>query len=236
MVTWLDRATARSLIRPPQHGVQGIVLPADLAQLRRDIPLPPEPDGPEPYASRWWCGVIGQRWIEVEWSEIQDSVTIHTPFEAASEPMSDWPVLRELEALPPSIRIRDPSFIQSRATGADAAWAVFVPDPRGWDEPIYDVHSAADARGLLAYLTDGRPAAKWKIAPAIPRGDWEVVAQHASGAATIIGCYTYRGASLALAHQKSLADPTWTFTVRLARADDTSPTEQPAFRAGRRVS
>jgi hypothetical protein len=154
---WLTRDQLQELYRHSPVPTQAISLASDVAALCNDIPVPPEAvgpsDGPASPLNRWY-GSIDRRPLVVD-AEVtpqpgQTSVLIHTPYAVEQIRSDDWAVLLELRALPKSIFVSRPLFIESR--NEPPICVVYRPDPQGWNSALYKAASQEDADRLLKFL------------------------------------------------------------------------------------
>ena len=195
---WLTAEEAKRLFRSAGPA-QMIMLAADLAQLRKEIPLPPVPsDGGPPTPSIWWFARTKERYIQFECQEeplATDAqwVLIYTPFLKQRESGGDWEILRELGELPSSIFALRPLFIESRFS--ESRDLVYRPHPRGWKDMIYAAASHNDAFDLLEYLRLDPWNDTCFVASPEPEGKWSIITRSNN----VIGCYPSLEATLRVA-------------------------------------
>lgn len=157
---------------------QALAVVAEVQILAKDIPIRPElipaEYGP-PAPMQQWSGRIGNRLLTVECEATDsphESVLIQTCFLPDQDEFGDWVVLLELQALPKSIIITRPLFIESR--NAHPKCVVYRPESQGWNTPIYKAASLIEADNLLTFMQqdtwndrcfigDPEPAGKWVI-------------------------------------------------------------------------
>jgi len=86
----------------------------------------------------------------------------------------DWTILLELQGLPRSIHVTRPMHM-TRRPSTMPQFAVYRPDPRGWDRPFYWTENRDDAEGLIAYLRQDPWIDGCFIDKPEQWGQWEVV-------------------------------------------------------------
>jgi hypothetical protein len=159
---------------------QVLSVAAHTAALLSEIPTEPRlvlPNEGPPSSMNHWYGKRGERLFTIE-SEASGqlepaSIRIYTGFLETQDADGDWTVLIELEALPSSIYISRPLFIESRNT--NPIRVVYRHDPQGWKTPLYKAASTTEAERLLAYLKRDKWNDSCSIGEPEPGGEWAAI-------------------------------------------------------------
>ncbi len=208
---WLTCDDAIRGFQSAARSVQHLSVVADHVMLHTDIPctahLVLPDDGPPSPVYRWY-GQVESRYIviecEVQAQELElNSVTLLTPFVENVEAQSDWTAILELRGLPRSIQLSRPLFIQSRAP--NPKFAVYRPDPRGWNDPIYSAFSHRDAGSFLEYLKNDSWNDSCVVGPLELPGEWTIATKNDSKS-RVFGAYPEKHVAIRVACEQSLKD------------------------------
>lgn len=215
---WLSFTDAVPLSHGLDCPVQFVAVMADIPRLNKEIPIPPRlvlpSEGPASPVNCWY-GRIGNRLLAIE-CEAQaalhemDEIGIYTPFVDSRHTLGDWAILLELRELPSSVLLTRPVYIESRTS--HSMYAVYRPNPKGWDDAIYRTGTSGEAESLLRYMKDDRWNDSCFIGATEPQAKWSI-SQTTDGKVQLLGTYPEKALALSVACRMSLDLPDSVLTV-----------------------
>ena len=232
---WLNPDHALKSLAQFKGDPQTLVLFCEVSDIATKLPVKPRLLSTEEGVAspvNEWVGLLGVRPIVVRQTvtpmgHSPHSVEVLTPFMHSASAEGEWMTLRELEGLPLPIRPSRPLYIESHTTSRD--FVVHRPNSEGWDDPIYQAASGADAEKFVAYLKAKDP---WNDRCFIGRRDapgrWGILKRQADKD-QVLGAYPDADSALRVACDLSSELPDNSLVVR----DISETPQQKVFQVSR---